>query len=112
MWSYTTRLYTLYKSWCWNIDRCDQTVIISDKDGYTRRLSKVRSYVALIFDEMKIKEGIVYTYDKHECKVVGFVDVGSVNNMLCLFEQSLIDGDDEETNPIVAKHTYVGFYGS
>ena len=48
-------------------------------------LEDYQKYVALIFDEMKIKKGIVY--DKHECKVVGFVDVGSVNNTLCLFEQ-------------------------
>ena len=68
-------------------------------------LEDYQKYVALIFDEMKIKEGIVY--DKHECKVMGFVDVGSVNNTLRLFEQSLTDGDDEGTNPIVAKHMLV-----
>ena len=34
-----------------------------------------QKYVSVIFDEMKIKEGLVY--DKHQCKVVGFVDVGA-----------------------------------
>ena len=57
-----------------------------------------------MFDEMKIKEGIVY--DKHECKVVGFVDVGSVNNKLRLFEQSLADDGEEATNSI-ARHMLV-----
>ena len=67
-------------------------------------LEDYQKYVALMFDEMKIKEGIVY--DKHECKVVGFVDVGSVNNKLHLFEQSLADDGEEATNSI-AKHMLV-----
>ena len=43
-----------------------------------------QKYVAVIFDEMKIKEGIVF--DKHECKIIGFVDLGTVNNALRSFE--------------------------
>ena len=34
-----------------------------------------QKYISVIFDEMKIKEGLVY--DKHQCKVMGFVDVGA-----------------------------------
>jgi len=48
------------------------------------------------FDEIKIKEGIVY--DKHECRIVGFVDLGPTNNHLASFENSTTS-----TMP-VAKH--------
>ena len=69
-------------------------------------LEDYQKYVALVFDEMKIKEGIVY--DKNECKVVGFVDVGGINNKLRLFEESLTaDDDDHSENPLVAKHMLV-----
>ena len=54
-----------------------------------------QKYVALVFDEVKIKEGIVY--DKHDCKIVGFVDLGPVNNTLLNFESSL--SDPEPTTP-------------
>ena len=43
-----------------------------------------QKYVSVIFDEMKIK-----VYDKHQCKVVGFVDVGAINNTLQKYEQTL-----------------------
>ena len=47
-------------------------------------------------------------YDKNECKVVGFVDVGGINNKLRLFEESLTaDDDDHSKNPLVAKHMLV-----
>ena len=42
----------------------------------------------MVFDEMKIKEGLVY--NKNEGRIVGFVDLGAVNNTLALFEQSLM----------------------
>ena len=50
-------------------------------------LEEYQKYVAIVFDEMKIKEGIVY--DKHESKIVGFVNLGAVNNTLMSFEQSV-----------------------
>ena len=40
-------------------------------------IESLEEYVAVVFDEMKIKEGIVY--DKHECKIVGFVNLGALN---------------------------------
>ena len=61
-----------------------------------------QKYVAVIFDEMKIKEGIVF--DKHECKIIGFVDLGTVNNALRSFEQSI--GGPSDT-PHVAKDMLV-----
>ena len=58
-----------------------------------------QKYVGVVFDEMKIKEGIVY--DKHECIIKGFVDLGQVNNTLLSFEQSI------HTTPQVAKEMLV-----
>ena len=69
-------------------------------------LEDYQKYMTLVFDEMNIKEGIVY--DKNECKVVGFVDVGGINNKLCLFEESLTAHDDDHSKiPLVAKHMLV-----
>jgi len=46
-----------------------------------------QKYVSVFFDEMKAKEGLVY--DKHDCKVIGFVDVGTINNKLQLYERNI-----------------------
>jgi len=42
--------------------------------------------VALVFDEVKIEEGIVY--NKHDYKIVGFIDLGPIDNPLLTFELS------------------------
>ena len=43
-------------------------------------------YVALLIDEMHIKEDLVY--NKHSGKLIGFVDLADINNHLARFEQS------------------------
>ena len=43
--------------------------------------------VILIWDEMKIKEDLVF--DKHTCELVGFTDVGDINNELNKVEQNV-----------------------
>ena len=63
-----------------------------------------QKYVSVVFDEMKIKEGLVY--DKHKCKIIGFVDVGTINNTLQLYERTLKD-DTQQPNPIITKHILV-----
>ena len=63
----------------------------------------LKMHVAVVFDEVKVKEGIVY--DKHSCRVLGFVDMGDINNQLLRFECSLEDTNDlQET---VAKQMLV-----
>ena len=62
----------------------------------------LRHHIAVVFDEMKVKEGIVY--DKHEFRVVGFVNLGDVNNQLLNFERHL-QGTAENTH--VAKQVLV-----
>ena len=42
-------------------------------------------FVILIWDEMKIKENLVF--DKHTCELLGFIDVGDINNELNKVEQ-------------------------
>ena len=63
-----------------------------------------QKYVSIVSDEMKIKEGLLY--DKHECKVIGFVDVGTINNTLQLYEQTLQD-EAQQSKPVIAKHMLV-----
>lgn len=57
-------------------------------------------FVAVCFDEVKVKEGIVY--NKHDCRIVGFVDIGDANNAISEFERS-IDGSP----PPLAQHMLV-----
>jgi len=48
-------------------------------------LSKDRSkYVVLVIDEMHIKEELVY--DKYEGSLIGFIDLGKINNDLLELE--------------------------
>ena len=47
----------------------------------------LNKYVTLIIDEVHIKEDLVY--DKHEGCLIGFVDLGSINNQLLEFEAAL-----------------------
>lgn len=49
-------------------------------------LPEWKKCIAVVFDEVKVKEGIVY--DKHNCRIVGFVDLGEVNNTFLTLERS------------------------
>ena len=59
---------------------------------------KYHAIVAILIDEMTIKEDLVY--DKHSGRLVGFVNLGEINNHLLQIEQSL---HDQEVEPVVAK---------
>ena len=50
-------------------------------------LSEYQRCVAVIMDEMHIREGLVY--NKHSGALIGFTDLGRVNNLLLEFERSL-----------------------
>ena len=60
-----------------------------------------KRHVVLLLDEMKIKESLVY--DKNECKIVGFVNIGEVNNQLAKFEKKA-SNDTEPSSGEVATH--------
>ena len=56
--------------------------------------------VFLLLDEMYIREDLVY--NKHSGKLVGFVNLGDLNNHLLEFERSL-QGERESDTPVLAK---------
>lgn len=47
--------------------------------------------VILLLDEIHIKENLVF--DKHNGKMVGFVDLGNINNHLLAFEKSVTNDE-------------------
>lgn len=68
------------------------------------RSPSYHSLVAILIDEMHVKEDLVY--NKHTGQLVGFVDLGSINNHLTRFEQLLLK-DDVESNTPLAKSIVV-----
>ncbi len=55
---------------------------------YVQSLKEFQKCVALIIDEMHVREDLVF--DKHSGgKLVGFVNLGDVNNHMLRFEESL-----------------------
>lgn len=51
--------------------------------------------VVLLLDEMHIKEDLVY--DKHSGEMIGFVNLGEINNHLMAFEQAVKGEEDDDT---------------
>lgn len=49
-------------------------------------LEDYQKYVGVIFDEVKIKEGLVF--NKYTGQIIGFTDLGEVNNKIAELEQS------------------------
>lgn len=73
------------------------------KESKVLTLQDWQKYAVVVFDEVKIKEDLVY--NKHTCEIVGFVDLGSVNNKLSsLAELASLDDFDPES---VATHMLV-----
>ncbi len=62
-------------------------------------LPENKRYVCLILDEMKIKEGLVY--NKYSGEMIGFTDIGDINNELLQLERG------EEERPQIADHVLV-----
>ena len=48
-------------------------------------------FVILLIDEMYIREDLVY--NKHSGRLIGFTDLGSINNHLSAFERSINEGE-------------------
>ena len=68
----------------------------SDKDIY--------KYVVLMWDEMKIKGDLCF--DKHTCELIGFTNIGDINNQLDSFEQHCTNPSSSTTRT-VASHMLV-----
>uniref|UniRef100_A0A1X7TG45 Uncharacterized protein n=1 Tax=Amphimedon queenslandica TaxID=400682 RepID=A0A1X7TG45_AMPQE len=62
------------------------------EDYKISELNLAQRHVVLAFDEMKIREGLVF--DNVTGNMIGYVDTGNMNNMLKSFEAS-VKGEDE-----------------
>ena len=62
--------------------------LINEIKGY----NKMQRNVGLLYDEMKIKSGLVY--NRHNGKLIGFTELGNINNELEEFKNK-IEGDIE-----------------
>jgi hypothetical protein len=71
------------------------------KEAKIDHVADFQKHVCLVFDEVRIKEDLVY--DKHSLKIIGFVDLGNVSNQL-LRLQRLETGRMEQC---IAKHMLV-----
>ena len=54
------------------------------KEAKLKTLKDFEKNVVLVFDKVKIKDSLVY--DKHGVRIIGFIDVGDINNELLSFE--------------------------
>ena len=81
----TLRDYTHYTSTMVGFsDEVDQQLMAA---ANISSLSEHEKCVSIIMDEMHVREGLVY--DKHSGALLGFTDLGNVNNLLMEFEHSL-----------------------
>ena len=74
-----------------------QLALAADVDHCPER----EKYTAIIFDEMYIKEDLVY--NKHTNNLVGFANLGETNNHLLAFERSLQESTPNECVEPLAK---------
>lgn len=67
-------------------------------------LKEWQKYVGITFDEMRIKDKIVY--NKHSCELIGYVNLGDITNQLLQFEKLCNDeeSDVDTYTPPVAQH--------
>ena len=93
----------------------DYTHFIKSKSGFNSALDQFladesqvedlpewKRHFVLVFDEMKIKEGLVF--DKHEAEVVGFVDMGDISTKLADLERQC---STNQQHPPIATHMLV-----
>ena len=68
-------------------------------------LKPFQKCMSLVFDEVRVKDSLVF--DKHGMKVIGFVDIGDINNELLKFEQSFEENEGTLLQQRVAKYMLV-----
>ena len=88
----TLRDYTTYIK-C--VPGYQQEVVDMRKESKCDELPESKRYVTIILDEMKVKENIVY--DKTTGNIIGFCNLGKINDELLQYERS------EDVHPPVAK---------
>ena len=81
-----------------------------DIDGDLKREANIqelpdwKKHIVVLIDEIKIKENLVY--DKHETKIIGFVDIGDIGNQLSQLECSYRN-ESAKSCPSIATHMLV-----
>ena len=61
----------------------DKMHMLATEAGFTLgRLPEWQKHVVLLMDEIKVKESLVY--DKHSKNIIGFTDIGEINNQLLI----------------------------
>ena len=88
----------------------DYTHFFKSKEGFQREVDEMlqneaqihtaerKKYVALLFDEMKVKESLVY--DKYSAEVIGFVDLDMIDDQL----DELAKHPNKQQIPPIATH--------
>ena len=72
------------------------------KEAKVTELQEPRKFCVIVVDEMKIKENLIY--DKFSGEIIGFTQLGEINNELLKLEQNCKSDMD---HPPVAKHLLV-----
>ena len=75
------------------------------KEAQVDTIQDFQKYVCLVFDEVRVKEGLVY--DKHSLQVIGFVNLGDINNQLLKFERAQTSNSQETITPPIVKYMLV-----
>ena len=65
-------------------------------------LTDAQKYVVVVFDEIRVKEDLVY--ERHEQEIIGFVDLGNIPNQLRAMEGSEKLSKAKALQPDVATH--------
>lgn len=89
----------------------DYTHFFKSKAGFQKEVDEMlqneaqihtaerKKYVALLFDEMKVKESLVY--DKYSAEVIGFVDLDTIDDQL----DELAKHPNKQQMPPIATHS-------
>lgn len=80
----------------WEVDKQLQSEAKLDS------IADFKRFVCLIFDEVKVKEDLIY--EKHSGELIGFVNIGEINNQLLDYEQICLK---DEHKPQLASHMLV-----
>lgn len=62
-------------------------------------------YVVLVLDKMKVREDLIF--DKHSCRLIGFVNIGEINATLDKFERQCQNEEEVISEQNVANHMLV-----
>ena len=71
------------------------------REARLSELPEWKKHIVLLLDEMKIKESLVY--DKHESNIVGFVNLGEVNDQLARFEREASNNSKQSCGEVATR---------